>query len=164
MKNQLLIKSDRCCVAHLTQADRWVRLVLSLATEYTGGELVRLAEHANVAIEGTDELSSTYTRLNWMSGLASGVLYAFRALRIPRQQSVLDELSGRLRASDMEAVARCSAIAVAALADRELPPFESDGWEIQVRVFARAEMNGSPKSFGDHVASTPASSSAASSA
>src|ERR1700675_4312014 len=101
MKSQLLINPDNLAIVHLAIEDYWFRLALWLTHEFTGGDLVQFAHDATVAVEGTDKLSSSYNRPNWASGIASGALYAFRTLHIPRQRLVLIELSGRLRAADM---------------------------------------------------------------
>ena len=88
-------------------------MTLSLTNEFTGGELVRFDDNSNFSVEATDQLSSNYSRVNWMGGIASGALYAFRALHLTRQRVVITDLVGRLRASDMEAIACGSAIAIA---------------------------------------------------
>jgi hypothetical protein len=102
MKTQQIISPTKFSIIRLNSGDRWIRLVLWLTDEFTGGELIRFAQDAQVSIEGTDDLSSSYVRSNWVSGVASGAFYAFRTLRIPRQHVELAELTGRLRASDME--------------------------------------------------------------
>jgi uncharacterized membrane protein YebE (DUF533 family) len=114
-----------------------VRLAISLSREFTGGDLVRFTDDATIAVEGADELSSSYQQSNWLSGVASGALYAFRTLRIPRQCLVLTEFSGRLRASDMDVIANGSAIAIAALADQVLPDVPTDGWTIETQIVER---------------------------
>src|SRR4051812_31441766 len=119
MESQLLISPDKLANVQFTTGAYWVRLTLGLTDEFSGGDLVRFAQDATVAVEGTDQLSSFYNRANWVSGVTSGALYAFRTLRIPRQCVVLTDLSGRLRAADMEAVANGSALAIAKLADQE---------------------------------------------
>src|SRR5947209_5232019 len=120
MKSQLLISSEKVSSVRLTAGEYWVRLGLRLADEWTGGVLVRYAPEATISIEGADELSSSYTRANWESGISSGAFYAFRTFGIPRQRLVVTEMTGRLRACDMEALAYGSATAVAKLADKEL--------------------------------------------
>jgi hypothetical protein len=113
-----------------------------LANEFTGGDLVGFAEEATCSVEGTDQSSSSYGRGNWLAGLTSGALYAFRSLRIPRQRVVVSELSGRLGASDMVAVANCSAIAISHLAERELPGVFTEDWHIRATVAERTLPNG----------------------
>jgi len=44
---------------------------------------------------------------------------------------MVTELSGRLRASDMDAVANNAAIAIAKLADKDLATLPTDGWAVQ---------------------------------
>jgi hypothetical protein len=134
MAAQQLIGSDRLAIVRMARDDRWVRLGLRLTHEFTGGDLVRFAEIATVSLEGADELSATYGRANWVSGVTSGALYAFRTLRIPRQRLFLTELCGCLRASDMDAVANTSAIAIARLADKELPGLPTEGWSIETQI------------------------------
>lgn len=135
--NDLLISPDTVSIVHLVQEDRWVRLTLWLAREFTGGELVAFAPEATVSLDGIDEVSASYRRANWVSGVASGALYAFRSLALPRQHLILTDLSGRLRASDMSALATCSALAVARLAGKAIPNLPLDGWTIQTQVAER---------------------------
>ena len=137
MESQLLVSPDKLSTVQLTTGEYWVRLALGLTHEFTGGDLVQFAHEATVSVVGTDKLSSSYNRANWVSGVTSGALYAFRTLRIPRQRLVVTELSGRLRASDMDAVANGSAIAIAKLADKELPRLTMEGWSIQAQVSER---------------------------
>lgn len=147
-----LISPEKLSVVNLTTDEHQVRLVLRLAHEFTGGDLVQFAPDATVSVEGADPLSATYTRANWASGMVSGALYAFRTLRIPRQYLVVHELTGRLRASDMDAVANGSAAAIAKLAGQELLGLALDGWIVQVELAERpttgaarmnADLNGS---------------------
>src|SRR5258707_1127605 len=130
MQSQLLISPDKLSIVQLNTGEYWVRFALWLTHEFTGGDLVRFAHDATVSVEGMDKLSSSYNRTNWVSGVTGGALYAFRTLRIPRRCMVLTELSGRLRASDMDAVANGAAIAIAKLADKELPQLPTEGWAI----------------------------------
>jgi hypothetical protein len=134
MKTEQLISPDRLCNVNLATEKHWIRLGLHLAQEFTGGDLVWFADDATVSIKGTDKLSLSYKRTNWVSGIASGALHAFRTLRIPRQCLVVTELSGRLRAFDMDAVANSSAIAIAKLANKELPSLPTEGWTIHTEV------------------------------
>jgi hypothetical protein len=150
MTSQLLISPDKLATVQLTRGEYWVRLTLWLTDEFTGGDLVRFGRDATVAAEGADALSSSYDRANWVSGITSGALYAFRALRIARQCVVLTELSGRLRASDMEALANGSAIAIAKLADKELPKLGAEGWTIRAEVTERPPTNPSETSQNAH--------------
>lgn len=128
MAIQHLVGSEMACNVELRAGQHWVRLSLWLATEFRGGELVRIDDEAAVSIEGTDELAATYTPTNWLSGVCSGALFAFRTLQLPRQKVSLTELSGRLGSHDMEMVANASALAVAKLAARDLPGLNADGW------------------------------------
>ncbi len=136
MKNQILINSDKFCLVQLTKGAYSVRLALWLADEFTGGDLVRFDSNATVSLEGTDSLSSSYSRANWLSGVTSGALYAFRTLRIPRQRVMLTDFSVRLSASEMDAVANGAAIAISNLADKELSTLEIEGWTIQRELLA----------------------------
>ena len=135
--NGLLISPDTVSIVQLTREDRSVRLGLWLAREFTGGALVEFASDATVSLEGIDEVSATYRRANWVSGVASGALYAFRTLSVPRQHLVLTDLSGRLQASDMGALAACSSAAVAQLIGRQIASLPLDGWTIQTQVIGR---------------------------
>jgi len=146
MENQLLISPDKLSIVQLTAGEYWVRLALWLTHEFTGGDLVRFAHDGTVSVEGTDKLASSYNRANWGSAVTSGALYTFRTLRIPRQGMVIAELSGRLRAADMEAVASSAAIAIAKLAEKELPSQPAEGWSIQAEVAERRPTIASPAS------------------
>ena len=134
MAIQQLIRPDQCSIVEVRKGDSWVRFALWLAEEFTGGELIRFVEEARFSVEGADELSASYSRTNWTSGVASGALYAFRALQIPRQRVILGEFAGRLRASEMEAVADGAVIAIAKLAQREIPPLQAIGWDTHVEI------------------------------
>jgi hypothetical protein len=156
MPSQQLIGPDKLSVVQLTTGEYEVRLALWLSSEFTGGNLVQFADNATVSIEGTDELSSSYSRANWASGVASGALYAFRALRITRQRLVVTEMSGRLRSSDMDAVANGAALAIATLTERELPGLPTDGWTIQARTAERlTHATAEEHSGGERGASLP---------
>ena len=151
MAGQQRIESEQRIAVRLANDDEWIQLGFGLGCEFTGGELVRLAEGATVAVEAADELSASYRPANWLSGVASGALYAFRTLRMPRQCVVLTELSRRLRAGDMDAVANGAAIGVAELAAKELPKLPTDGWTIEAQLGDR-----SPASAVQPGAETPA--------
>jgi hypothetical protein len=134
MNGQPLVSPDKAVAVRLSAGEYWVSLALRLTHEFTGGELVRFSPGATVSVEGADEWSSPYTRANWVSGIASGALYAFRALRIPRQHLFVTDFTGRLRACDMDAVANGAALAIAKLAEKELPGLTTEGWAILARV------------------------------
>ena len=134
MQTQQIISPTKVAIIQLNSEEPWVRLVLRLTDEFTEGELVRFAQDAKVSIEGTDDLSSSYVRSNWVSGVASGAFYAFRALRIPRQHVELAELTGRLRAADMEIVAKGTVIAIAKLVGKDLPHQLTEEWTIDAQV------------------------------
>lgn len=140
MDRQQLISPNKFAYVNLTSGEYGVKLELRLADEFTGGELVGFAPGANVSLEGADPLSSSYTRKNWVSGITSGSLYAFRALRIPRQHLIVSELHGRLRARDMDAVANAAAIAIANLVSKELPVLSTEGWSVQSQVTDRTRV------------------------
>ncbi len=140
MEHQQLISPDKQAVVTLLSGEYRVRLVVGLADEFTGGEVVQFSPGALVSLEGADTLAAYYTRKNWASGIMSGTLYAFRALDIPRQILVVRELSGRLRASDMDALATGSAIAIAKLVDKDLAWQPPEGWSIQTEVTERSRL------------------------
>ncbi|HEX7379125.1 MAG TPA: hypothetical protein VF278_18525 [Pirellulales bacterium] len=133
MSSQVLIENDKLAVVQLSRRQHWLRLALWVSSEFRGGELVRPERAATVSIEGSDPLSSSYDRTNWLSGVTSSALYAFRALRIPRQRVVVAELAGRLAAAEMEALASAAAIAVSMLAERELK-LPAEGWTTEARL------------------------------
>lgn len=137
MPSQQLIAAAKLAVVELTKGEWRARLGLWLAEPFAGGEIVRLAPGAAVAVEAADALAATYGRANWLSGPASGAFYAFRALCIPRQCVVLTEFSGRLSTSDMEAVASSTAIGIARLAAMELPTLPIEGWTVEATVASR---------------------------
>ncbi|HJT35802.1 MAG TPA: hypothetical protein VJ783_27485 [Pirellulales bacterium] len=138
MTSQQLIASNRVAAVELANGAHRIRLALWLANEFDGGDLVRFADDAAVSVEGIDKPCSNYTSANWLSGVASGTLYAFRTLRIPRQRVVVTELTGRLRSSDMDALASAAAMAVSALANQELSQRCGQRWTNQIQVIERS--------------------------
>jgi hypothetical protein len=108
-------------------------LSLRIDSENSSADLVRLGNDAVISIESADELSSNYRAENWMSGVISGALYAFRALRVPRRRLSLEALSGRLRSIDMDALAHCSAAVTASLLEKDLPEIHWENWIIDTR-------------------------------
>jgi hypothetical protein len=137
MSSELLIDSDKMAIVEAKNGQHWLRLALWLGEEFQSGQLVRLARDTTVSIEGLDPLSSSYDRANWLSGVSSGALYAYRALHIARQRTVVTELSGQLEAADMDAVSSAAALAISALANKELPNLSAEGWSRQTRLTER---------------------------
>jgi hypothetical protein len=131
-----LVCPSKVSNAELKSGDAWLRLSLSLESEYLGGDLVRFRPSGD-SIEGMDELSKSYRETNWLGGVASGAFYAFRTLRIPRQHLNVSVLQGSLRAKDMEIVATATAIAIGKLCERELPEVPLNGWTSEFRVTDR---------------------------
>ena len=113
--------------AQLVKGNRRIRLALSFGGSFTGGEIVRLAEGATVSLEGAGKAASQYGFATWNCGMISGAHFAFRTLHLPRREVRIHECSGRLGASDMEAIAYASAMAVSKLANHEMAGLE--GWE-----------------------------------
>ena len=127
MANELLISTSAIAQVRLTKGDHKIHLVLSLGEESTAVKIARLALGATFSIQGEDELSAQYKLSNWMSGIISGAHYAFRTLKIPRQEVRIRECSARIDSSEMEALAYASAMAVFKLAGHEMAGLE--GWE-----------------------------------
>jgi hypothetical protein len=134
MTTKTLIGSDRYCAVQLKKGSFWLRLVLWLGDEYTRSNLIHLADDARFSIDGADKMSSAYKQINWESGLISGALYALRTLNIRRQRVVLGEFTGRLDSAGMEAVANATALAIAKLANRDLPIIGMDDWQTQLEI------------------------------
>ena len=134
MTKQSLVEPGKFCVIEGVNGAVQFQITLSLGDEYLGGDMVRIVDRERFSVAGADQLSSTYVPMNWISGVASGGFYAFRTLKIPRQQIVIREFTGRLRSRDMDAVANGAALAVAKLAGQELPPLETDGWTIDCQL------------------------------
>jgi len=153
MNNQSLVGKNKHCVVEAASAHNSLRLALSLAGELTSNRVARFADDAVVSVQGADELASTYRPYNWIVGVMSGALYAFRALLMTRQQVVVTELSGHLGSLDMDAIANCAALAVAKLADRDPPALELGTWQVNVQVTERPPATSSKRSQDDHVAS-----------
>jgi hypothetical protein len=80
----------------------------------------------------------SYTRANWVSAVASEALYAFRILGLPRKYVELAQLTGELKAEEMQAIANGTAHAIARLADKTLPPIDADGWDVEVQSSSKA--------------------------
>ena len=88
---------------------------------------------------GGDEISSSYTSANWLSGVASGAFYAFRTLKAQRRVVLVTHLIGRLGAGDIQVIAYATAQLIAKLLEQDLPLAECNGWQISE---AAASMNG----------------------
>src|SRR5947207_2658847 len=78
MASQLFGNPDKVSRVKLSAGERHIQLTIRLSHEFAGGDIVRFPPGAAVSVEGADESSSTYSRSNWASGIASGALYAFR--------------------------------------------------------------------------------------
>jgi hypothetical protein len=128
------IDDNGVSIVRMKSSEFWINLSLRRITTHRFGYIVHLADQAAVFIEPADELSSSYQTENWMSAVMSGVLYAFRALHIPRQKLALEALSGRLRSTDMDALANCSALATAALVNMEIPQLDLGDWVAEVET------------------------------
>src|ERR1700694_2834096 len=115
----------------LGKDDSWIRLSIHLGEEFTGGHVIRLTSDAKFGIDGTDELASSYGETNWLSGVASGVFYAYRTLQTTRRVVYLTEFTGRLGSADMPAVAAAAAIAVAVCLGHDGLPLDLEGWQVK---------------------------------
>jgi hypothetical protein len=120
----------------LCRGDLRLRLSVRLGDAFVAGELVRLAPEATFSIEGADDLSATYGKVNWFSGVASGALFAFRTLQETRRVVYVEELTGRLGSADMPVVADAAARAVAGCLHADKLPLDSDGWDVIEPVHA----------------------------
>jgi hypothetical protein len=138
MPEQQFLGPDRLSVVRLQKDASWVQVGLLLSGEFTGGPIDRILRGADITIKGADELSASYTRANWISAVASGALYAFRTLGLPRQHVELAQLTGELKAEEMQAIANGTAHAIARLADKTLPPIDTDGWGVEVQSSSMA--------------------------
>lgn len=130
MKNQLPDSANKMCSVVLSQGEFLAHLTIRLGDDFVGKDIIRFLPDALVETVGADESSSTYTLSNWSSGIASGALYAFRSLQVPRRYVEVVELILHLRSGDMEAVANCAALAVAKLVGKELPSISTEGWTV----------------------------------
>ena len=115
----------------MRHGDSWLRLSAHLGELFTGGWVVRLMPEATFAMEGIDPLSRSNGQANWLSGAASGIFYAYRTLKATRRVVYLTTFTGRLRSTDMDAVATAGAWAVAACLHAALP-VELGDWEIKI--------------------------------
>jgi hypothetical protein len=123
----------------LRRGDLWLRLSLRLGDDFLAGDLVRLAPDAMFSVEGADDLSASYGKVNWFSGVASGALFAFRTLKAARRVVHVEELTGRLGSADMPVVADAAAQAIAGCLNSQNLPLDSEGWEIVEPVHADAK-------------------------
>src|SRR5437763_1660735 len=94
--DQIATDRDRC-VVQLKHADSWLRLMVSFQGPYSRGSIVDTSRGFANGIAGQGE-ASTYTHAQWLSGVTSGALYAFRTLDIPRQRLLVSQLDGVLNA------------------------------------------------------------------
>ena len=118
------------CSVELIHADRRVCLTAALGEPYTGGSIVTAFPDAVIVVEPAEEASREYPISTWVSGLASGALYAFRSLQVPRRRVWLSEFQGRLGRDDMGAVATAATLLVAQLSDKDAPRIGLADWSI----------------------------------
>jgi hypothetical protein len=135
----LTIELSENATAEVRRGDSWVTLSIGLADEFTGGHVAQLAPGVRVAIEPADELASTCTPTNWLSGIASGAFYAYRTLKVQRRVLLITNLTGRLRGSEISALALASARAVAVCLHRGLTMTDLEGWQ---ETFPEPSRNG----------------------
>jgi len=131
MTSTLPTGQSRICSVELIREDHRICLKAMLGESFTGGSIVAALPDSLVAVEATDEASREYTLSTWLSGLASGALYAFRSLQVPRRRVWLYQFTGRLGRGDMGAVATAAALVVARLSEKEAPPVELGDWRVQ---------------------------------
>jgi hypothetical protein len=126
-----IVKGSENLRIELRKGDARVCLAGHLGEEFTGGSVVRLVPGEPYGVEGMDELSSSYEKKNWLSGVASGAFYAYRALGETRRVLYLTEFTGRLHSADMSAVADAAARLVADCLHRKMPAYDSEGWQLE---------------------------------
>jgi len=131
-----IAEKPRNASIELRHGASWVRLAICLAEPFVGGSITRLAQDARVELEGDDELSSCYANANWLSGVASGAFYAYRALNAPRRVVLVTDLAGRLGASDIQVLAYAAARMIAGLLNRELNLADVDGWQVAANAIS----------------------------
>jgi hypothetical protein len=124
------------CQIHLARGDESARLAMALDGMFERGSIVEPTADFSGEIVGQGEIASQYTLSNWLAGISSGALYAFRALKVPRRRLLLSYLSGSLQASSMTALATATAIGIAKLAEKELPALDLEDWVIDCEVDA----------------------------
>ena len=134
MATAKLIESSKFVLINMISGDCWIRFAFGLTKEYIGGELLQFPNLEKVSIQGVDDLASSYTLTNWKSGIVSGAHYAFRTLQIPRQHLLVSEFSGRLRSTDMDALANASALAIARLAGKDFTGLSAEQWTVTATV------------------------------
>ena len=122
-------KNLEATTVRLRKDDCWFTLTFSLAEDYTGDYVVRLAPGVRIALESADELASTCKPSHWLSGIASGAFYAYRTLKTQRRVLVISELTGRLQASGNSGLAYAAARGVALCLHRDPLLNDSEGWE-----------------------------------
>jgi hypothetical protein len=132
----------------LSKGDQRIDLHLALGDPYTGGPMAAFADGAVVALECVDDFSAGFTPSQWLSGVASGVRYGFRALGQPLRRVWVRELSGRLGETAMDALASAAALGVAQLLGG--PPLKTElaGWALNPPVLSRNGAVGNASNSG----------------
>ena len=118
------------CSVELTRPGWRIHLVASLGEPFTGGSIVAPLPDAAIALDPADDASKGYALPTWISGLASGALYAFRYLNVPRRRLWLSRLEGHVGSTDMGALASAASLMVARLSGKEPPPVELGEWKL----------------------------------
>lgn len=104
-----------------------------------------------MGLVGTDSISSQYRLTNWLAGMSSGAFYAYRSLELPRRRVWISDLDGRLSADGMQALASGTALGIARILDREPPPLDFSGWEIEIELVVADDPAASENGTGDAV-------------
>jgi len=131
MTENVILPTINVCKVSLSHNDDWAELVIVLDGAYSGGKLVNTTPDFSGKIEGKGEIADQYKLSNWIAGITSGVLYAFRALKIPQRRVFLSHIAGSLQASGMTALANATAIGVAKLCGHPSPPLERGDWQVE---------------------------------
>lgn len=133
------------CHIHIARGDEAAQLSIALDGVFERGSIVEPTAWFSGEMDGRGEIASQYTLSNWLAGLSSGALYAFRALKVPRQRVLLSHLSGSLQASSMTALANATAVGIAKLTEKELPSLDLDDWVIDCDVNAESQFTQVPQ-------------------
>ena len=116
-------------VRRTSDPSRWVRVTLSLRPQAAGAAFVEYAPEFLSRITPADQEAGAYQDANWLSGVVSGLGYAWRRWLRPDRGVRVSELRGHLGHGDVGGIAAAVSIAVCELLGEPPGPGEGE-WAV----------------------------------
>jgi len=121
---------------------RWISLTLGLRNRAAGEPFLQRDALYSCGVRPLDSQSTTYSAINWESGVLSGAGFAVRHWLNDNAGLLLYHLAGQLGADGIQAIAEVTAEALAALTGHAASRPTTSDWELQTQSDSR---NDSPR-------------------